>query len=117
MRLYEIVYIFDADLDEAAVEPKLESFHALAIAGGGEITAVSRAPPGATPGVVMAEQIQLRAVVTAVDVETRRVTLDVPSGGERVLKVGGGIDLERVKIGEQVSLTLTRALAISIEKR
>jgi hypothetical protein len=85
--------------------------------GVSETAAVASAPPGATPGAVMAEQIELRAVVKAVDVKTRSVTLDVPSGGERTLKVGEGIDLERVKIGEQVSVTLTRALAISIDKQ
>jgi Cu/Ag efflux protein CusF len=75
------------------------------------------AAPGATPGAAMAEQIQLRAVVKAVDPKARTVTLDVPSGGERTLKVGEAIDLGKVKTGEQVSLTLTRALAISIDKQ
>jgi Cu/Ag efflux protein CusF len=78
--------------------------------------ALATAPPGGTPGAAMAEQIQLRAVVKAVDLETRSVTLDVPEGGERTLKAGAAIDLEKVKVGEQVSVTLTRALAISIDQ-
>lgn len=40
MRLYEVVYILDPALDEGAVTAKLEKFHALAIADGGEVTAV-----------------------------------------------------------------------------
>ncbi|NJD17924.1 MAG: 30S ribosomal protein S6 [Gemmatimonadetes bacterium] len=40
MRLYEVVYILDPALDEGAVTAKLEKFHALAIANGGEVTAV-----------------------------------------------------------------------------
>jgi Cu/Ag efflux protein CusF len=60
---------------------------------------------------------QLRAVVKAVDPEARSVTLDVPEGGERTLKAGEAIDLEKVKVGEQVSVTLTRALAISIDRK
>ena len=83
-------------------------------AGITRIAAVSTAPPGETPAAVMAEQIELRAVVKAVDVAKRQVTLDVPSGGERTLKVGDAVDIERVKTGEQVSVTLTRALAVSI---
>jgi Cu/Ag efflux protein CusF len=79
--------------------------------------AVSTAPPGETPGAAVAEQIQLRAVVKAVDLEARSVTLDVPEGGERTLKAGEAIDLEKVKVGEQVSVTLTRALAISIDQK
>ena len=39
MRLYEAVYILDAALDEAAINEKLEKFHALAIRNGGEVVA------------------------------------------------------------------------------
>ena len=85
--------------------------------GVSEAAAVSTAPPGATPRAAMAEQIELRAVVKAVDPETHSVTLDVPGGGERTVKLGAGIDLEKVKAGELVSVTLTRALAISIDKQ
>jgi small subunit ribosomal protein S6 len=40
MRLYEVVYILDPVLDESAVTAKLEKFHALATADGGEVAAV-----------------------------------------------------------------------------
>lgn len=40
MRLYEVVYILDPALDEGAVTAKLEKFHQLATAKGGEVTAV-----------------------------------------------------------------------------
>jgi small subunit ribosomal protein S6 len=40
MRLYESVYIFDASLDEDAVNGKLERFHKLLTDPGGEIAAV-----------------------------------------------------------------------------
>ncbi len=40
MRTYEVVYILDPALDEAAATRKLETFHELATAKGGEVTAV-----------------------------------------------------------------------------
>lgn len=40
MRLYEVVYILDPALEEAAVTTKLEKFHALALSQGGEISGV-----------------------------------------------------------------------------
>ena len=40
MRLYEVVYILDAALEESAATAKLEKFHELATAHGGEVTAV-----------------------------------------------------------------------------
>ncbi len=85
--------------------------------GVSETVDVATAPKGATPGVSIAERIELRAVVKAVDTEKRKVTLDVPGGGERTLKVGTDIDVEKIKLGQQVSVTLTRALAISIDKQ
>ena len=40
MRLYEVVYILDPALDEGAVSAKLEKFHGLATAHGGDVAAV-----------------------------------------------------------------------------
>ena len=40
MRLYEIVYIFDATLDEDSVNKKLEKFHPLMVGKSGEVVAV-----------------------------------------------------------------------------
>ena len=40
MRLYEIVYIFDATLDEDSVNKKLEKFHPLVLEKSGEVVAV-----------------------------------------------------------------------------
>ncbi len=40
MRLYEIVYIFDATLDEDSVNKKLEKFHPLVVGKIGEVVAV-----------------------------------------------------------------------------
>ena len=85
--------------------------------GVSESVDVATAPKGETPGGVIAEQIELRAVVKAVDTEKRQVTLDLPGGGERTLQVADGVDVEKVKVGEQVSIALTRALAISIDKQ
>lgn len=40
MRLYEVVYIFDAVMDETAINQTLERYHAVATGKGGEVTAV-----------------------------------------------------------------------------
>lgn len=40
MRLYEVVYVFDAVMDEAAINEKLERYHALVTETDGEVTAV-----------------------------------------------------------------------------
>ena len=40
MRLYEVVYILDPALEENAVDAKIQKFHELATAQGGEVSAV-----------------------------------------------------------------------------
>lgn len=85
--------------------------------GVSETVDVSVAPKGAAPGATVAERIELRAVVKAVDIEKRKVTLDVPGGGERTLKLAKDVEVEKIKVGEQVSVVLTRALAITIDKQ
>jgi small subunit ribosomal protein S6 len=45
MRLYEVVYILHPALDESAVNAKLERFHELATAKGGEVSAVDHWGP------------------------------------------------------------------------
>jgi small subunit ribosomal protein S6 len=40
VRLYEVVYIFDAAMDEAAINEKLEQYHKLVTGEGGEVAAV-----------------------------------------------------------------------------
>ena len=85
--------------------------------GVSETVDVATAPKGETPGATIAQRIELRAVVKAVDTEKRQVTLDVPGGGERTIKVANEVDVEKIAVGEQVSVTLTRALAISIDKQ
>lgn len=82
--------------------------------GGTAVETIRTAPPGGTPGGVIAREIQLRAVVSAVDTEAGTVTLDVPAGGQRTLKINDGVDLSKVKVGEQVSVTYMQALAISL---
>ncbi len=114
-----------ANFDKVSVgDPVVARYYeslALAIApvvdaepGASALAAVSLAAPGATPGGVIVDQVQLRAVVRAVDPEARTVTLEVPAGGERTLKAREGVDLSNVKVGEQVSVTHTRALALSL---
>ena len=40
MRVYEVVYVFDAVMDETAINEKLERYHALVTEADGEVTAV-----------------------------------------------------------------------------
>ena len=83
MRLYEIVYIFDAAQDEATVTPKLEQFHELLTgADGAEVVAVDHwgtrqlAYPINKKKTGYYVVAQVRAAVEALPEFERRLTLD-----------------------------------------
>ena len=116
-----------ANFDQIAVgdDVKATYFEAVALSihpasdakpGAAETTVAALAPPGETPGGVVADTVQLKAVVRAVDVDARLVTLELPTGENVTLRAGKGVDLARVKVGEEVVATHTEALAIRISK-
>jgi hypothetical protein len=82
--------------------------------GGAQVVAL--APKGAKPGALMAETTQVTAKVTALDVERRQATLQFEDGSTRTVAVRPDVDLSKRKVGDQVVIRLTEALAISVKK-
>lgn len=77
---------------------------------------ISTAKPGQKPGGVVAEVLRVTATITAIDKKTPSVTLQVPGGVARTIKVRDPSKLEKVKVGDLVELTYSEALAVSVEK-
>jgi hypothetical protein len=82
----------------------------------GEAGAVALAPKGAKPGVLMADTVELTAQITAIDAKSRKATLQFVDGSTKQLKVGKDADLTRVKPGDAVTVRVTEALALLVEK-
>jgi Cu/Ag efflux protein CusF len=78
-------------------------------------TAVARAKPGEKPGGLAANMITATASVEAIDAKKKHVTLKGPEGKTMVVKVKDPKNLVNVKVGDQVMLTYTEALAVSVE--
>jgi hypothetical protein len=55
-------------------------------------------------------------VIRAIDVESRKVQLDLPAGDSVTLKVSQDLDLAGVKVGQKVIATHTKAVAIELTK-
>jgi hypothetical protein len=85
-----------------------------ATAGARGVVAV--APKGARPGVVMAKTRQISAKIVSVDPNARTVTVEGPMGGKPTIKVGPNVRLDELHQGDDVTLSVTDALAISVEK-
>jgi hypothetical protein len=77
---------------------------------------VAVAPKGAMPGVIMAKTRQITAKIVSVDPQARTVTVEGPAGGTPTIKVGPKVSLDELQKGDDVTLRVTDALAIRVEK-
>ena len=76
---------------------------------------VSVAPAGDKPGIEGVQTQLLVATVRAINSADRLATLEVGDGQMRTIKVGKNARLDLVKVGDQVRLRVTRAMAITVE--
>jgi hypothetical protein len=84
-------------------------------AGTGEKTAIVRAKPGEMPGGMAARQVTVTATIMAIDKQKSTITLKGPEGNLTTVKVQDPANLEKVKVGDELMITYTEALAISVE--
>lgn len=75
---------------------------------------VKLAPVGAKPGGVIANTVEIRATVTAIDAAKRTVALKGDDGTEKVHPVGARVDLAKVKVGDRILVRKTEAVALKI---
>jgi hypothetical protein len=78
--------------------------------------AVTRAKPGETPKGLAVSQVTVTTTITAIDKKKPSVTLKGADGKTTTVKVRNPKNLENVKVGDQVVITYTEALALSLEK-
>ena len=95
---------------------------AFAIAKPGDITPTSRSeslvtrPAGEKPGASAVAISDITATVEDIDREKREVTLKGPMGNVVKVKVDPSVgNLQRIKVGDQITATRTEALAVSVE--
>lgn len=77
---------------------------------------VALAPVGAKPGGVFVETAQVTARVTAINAKRHKVTLQLPDGSSKTVKLGKKVDLNNVRLGEDVTLQVSEGLALSVSK-
>jgi hypothetical protein len=75
----------------------------------------AKAAPGERPAVAGARQITAIAEVTAVDPKAKTITLKGPRGNVVTLDVQNPEQFKVVRKGDQVEVTYTEALALSVE--
>ena len=82
-----------------------------------EMQAVSVAPKGKKPMAMVVETVEITAKVEKIDYKKRLVTLKGPDGNTKTIKVDPRVKkLGEVKVGDEIVLRHTEALAIRVMK-
>ncbi len=76
---------------------------------------IATARPGQVPGAVAAGQLSIVVSVTGIDTAKGTITVKGPDGAEETVKARDPRNLKKVKVGDELVVTLARAVAISLE--
>jgi len=68
------------------------------------------------PGGMAAREVSVTATVTAIDKQKGTITLKGPEGKVNTVKVQDPANLDKVSVGDDLMITYTEALAISVER-
>ena len=77
---------------------------------------IATARPGGVPGAVAEQQGSLLVTVEAIDEAKGTATVKAPDGTAETVKARDPANLKKLKVGDELVVTLARALAISLEK-
>ena len=102
-RFYEVVTISKKKPDEAAPSFSLN--------GG-----IATAKPGGVPGAVAEAKASVVVSVAAIDETNGTVTIKAPDGTVEKVKARDPKNLKQLKVGDDLVVTLDRAIAISLDK-
>ena len=72
--------------------------------------------PGETPAGVIAQQVTVTATIVGIDKKAQTATIKGPEGNAVTVKARDPKNLDKVKVGDNVEITYTEALAISLDK-
>jgi hypothetical protein len=75
-----------------------------------------RAPTGSAPAAGAVRTIRVVAKVVAIDLPAQTVTLQGPNGNTGAITIEHPENLKRIHLGDNVVVTYTEALAVSLEK-
>ena len=79
-------------------------------------TATATSKPGEVPAGAIGQQVTVTASIVAIDKKAKTATIKGPEGNTVTVKARDPKNLDKVKVGDNVEITYTEALAISLDK-
>jgi hypothetical protein len=80
------------------------------------LDAAGKAPPGTSPAAGGLRRFKVVTTIEGLDRPTRTITVKGPLGNYFTTRVADISNLEKMRIGENIVVTYTEALAVSLEK-
>jgi len=77
---------------------------------------VASSKPGEMPAGAVAQQVTVTATIVGIDKKAHTATIKGPEGNVVTVKARDPKNLDKVKVGDNVEITYTEALAISLAK-
>jgi len=77
---------------------------------------ITSAHPGGAPGAVLEQKVKVLLTVEAINLDHGTVTLKAPDGSDETVKARDPRNLKRIKVGDELVVTVERAVGIKIEK-
>jgi hypothetical protein len=74
------------------------------------------ASPGQTPGAAISKRTQLVVTIEAINTDKKTVTVKGPQGVVETVRVANPLNLKHVKVGDEIVVTLTNVVAVSLQK-
>ena len=105
----------DIDVEKRIVKLKDENGEVTELAVPKKVRNLAQVKKGEKPGAGVAEATTFTATIEAIDKPASKVTLKGPEGNKVTFKVRDPKKLDVVNVGDQVQITYTRALAISVQ--
>jgi hypothetical protein len=81
-----------------------------------QLDAAAKAPPGTSPAGGVLRQFRVVTTIEGLDRPTQTITVKGPGGNYLTARVADPANLPKMRIGENIVVTLTEALAVSLEK-
>ena len=80
------------------------------------VEGIASAVPGETPGAAVGTSVQIVATIVAINRSKKTVDLKGPDGVVETVNVAHPSNLRHVKVGTDIVITLTKVMAISLDK-
>jgi len=77
---------------------------------------MTTAQPGQKPAGVAGREVTVTVTIEGIDLKAGKVTFKGPQGNSETVKAQDPNNLKLIKVGDQVEITYTEALAISVEE-